>query len=79
MKILSKEKTIELSRNVNVTKSGVKISEGPETVTLDQVWLLYQVLSNQVKLTLQKPAKIWDQRNMDVKSEMSLNQVTKRR
>ena len=47
--------------------------------TLNQVWLLYQVLLNQVKLTLQKPAKIWDQRNLDVKSEMSLNQVTKRR
>ena len=30
MKILSKEKITELSRNVNVTKSGVKISEGPE-------------------------------------------------
>ena len=30
---------------------------------------------NQVKLTLQKPVKIWDQRNLDVKSEMLLNQV----
>ena len=46
-----------------------------EIVTLNQVWLLYQVLLNQVKLTLQKPSKIWDQRNLDVKSEMSLHQV----
>ena len=50
-----------------------------EIVTLNQVWLLYQVLLNQVKLTLQKPSKIWDQRNLDVKSKMSLNQVMKRR
>ena len=48
-------------------------------VTLNQVWVLYQVSSNQVKLTLEKHAKIWDQRNLDVKSKMSLNQVTKRR
>ena len=56
-----------------------KISRDLKIVTLNQVWMLYQVSLNQVKLTSQKPAKIWDQRNMDVKSEMSLNQVTKRR
>ena len=62
-----------------VTKSGKKIPRDLEKATLNQVWLLYQVLLNQVKLTRQKPTKIWDQRNLDVKSEMSLNQVTKRR
>ena len=41
--------------------------------------MLNQVLLNQVKLTLQKPEKIWDQRNIAAKSEMSLNQVTKMR
>ena len=56
-----------------------KLPRDLEIATLNQVWLLYQVSLNQVKLTLQKPAKIWDQRNLDVKSEMSLNQVTKRR
>ena len=56
-----------------------KLLEDLKIVTLNQVWLLYQVSLNQVKLTLQKPAKIWDQRNLDVKSEMSLNQVTIRR
>ena len=60
-------------------KQEIKVKRDLEIVTLNQVWLLYQVLLNQVKLTLQKPAKIWDQRNLDVKSEMSLNQVTKRR
>ena len=50
-----------------------------EIATLNQVWMLYQMLLNQVKLTLQKPAKIWDLRNLDVKSEMTLNQVTKMR
>ena len=34
-------------------------------MTLNQVWLLYQVSLNQVKLTLQKSVKIWDQRNLD--------------
>ena len=56
-----------------------KLQRDLKIVTLNQVWLLYQVSLNQVKLTLQKPAKIWDQRNLDVKSEMSLYQVTKRR
>ena len=63
----------------NVTKSGKKISKDWKIATLNQVWLLYQVSLNQVKLTLQKPAKIWDQRNLDVKSKMLLNQATKRR
>ena len=48
-------------------------------MTVNQVWPLYQVSLNQKKLTLQKPIKIWDQRNLDVKSEMSLNQATERR
>ena len=61
----------------NVTKSGKKISRDLKKVNLNQVWLLYQVSLNQVKLTLQKPAKIWDQRNLDVKSKISFNQVTK--
>ena len=64
---------------LNVIKSGKKMSRDLEIPTLNQVWLLYQVSLNQVKLALQKRAKIWDQRNLDVKSEMSLNQVTKRR
>ena len=29
-------------------------------VTLNQVWLLNQVSLNRVKLTLEKPIKIWD-------------------
>ena len=33
---------------------------------------------NQRKLTLQKPRKIWDQTNHVIKSEMTLNRVTKR-
>ena len=56
-----------------------KFSRDLKQVILNLIWLLYQVSLNQVKLALQKPAKIWDQRNLDVKSEMSLNQVTKRR
>ena len=56
-----------------------KLLEDLKIVTLNQVWLLYQVSLNQEKLVLQKPVRIWDQRNLDVKSEMSLNQVTKRR
>ena len=52
---------------------------GLKNSDLNQVWMLNQVLLNRVKLSLQKPVKIWDQRNLDVKSEMSLNQVTKRR
>ena len=64
---------------LNVIKSGKKLSRDLEIPTLIQVWLLYQVPLKQVKLTLQKPIKICDQRNLDVKSEMSLNQVTKRR
>ena len=63
----------------NVTKSENKFPRDLEIVTLNQVRLLNQVPLNQVKLTLQKPVKIWDQRNLDVKSEMLLNQVTKRR
>ena len=46
--------------NNNVTKSGKKYPRDLKIVTLNQVWLLYQVLLNQIKLTLQKPAKIWD-------------------
>ena len=56
-----------------------KIPRDLEIATLNQVWLLYQVSLNQVKITLQKPTKIWDQRKLDVKSEMLLNQVTIRR
>ena len=63
----------------NVTKSGKKFPRDLELVTLNQVWLLYQVSLNQVKSTLQKSTKIWDQRILDVKSEMSLDQMTKRR
>ena len=44
----------------NVTKSRKKFSSDLETATLNQVWLLYQVSLNQMKLTLQKPTKIWD-------------------
>ena len=55
-----------------------KLQRDLKIVTLNQVWLLYQLSLNQVKLALQKPAKIWDQQNLDVKLEMSLNQVTKR-
>ena len=65
-----------MSMSLNQEK---KSSTDLENATLNQVWLLHQVLLNQVKLTLQKPAKIWDQRNLDVKSEILLNQVTKRR
>ena len=65
-----------MSMSLNQEK---KFSRDLKIVTLNQVWLLYQVSLNQVKLTLQKPAKIYDQRNMDVKSKMLLNQVTKRR
>ena len=63
----------------NVIKPEKNFPRDLELVTLNQVWLLYQVSLNQVKLTLQNAAKIWDQRTLDVKSEMSLNQVTKRR
>ena len=63
----------------NVTKSEKKIPRDLEIATLNQVWLLYQVSLNQVKIILQKPTKIWDQRKLDVKSEMSLNWVTIRR
>ena len=31
------------------------------------------------KISIKKPVKIWDQRNLDVISKVSLNQVTKRR
>ena len=72
MKILSKENYI-IKQNVTVTKSGKKNPRDLKIATLNQVWLLNQVLLNQVKFTLQKPVKIWDQRNLDVKSEMSLN------
>ena len=78
MKILSKKNYI-IKQNVNVTKSGKKNPRDLKIATLNQVWLLYQVSLNQVKLALQKPANIWDWRNLDVKSEMLLNQVTKRR
>ena len=64
---------------INIIKSGKKCLKDLEIATLDQVWLLYQVSLYEVNLTLQKPAKIWDQRTLDVKSEMSLYQVTKRR
>ena len=76
---LKLKKNYHISWNVKVTKSGNKISRDLKIVTLNQVWPLYQVSLNQVKLALQKPAKIWDQTNLDVKSEMSLKQVTKRR
>ena len=67
-----------MKQNINVTKSGKNILKDLKIVTLNQVWLLYQVLLNRVKSTLQKHTKIWDHRNLDVKSEMSLNQMTKR-
>ena len=57
---------------------GKKIPRDLKIMTLNQVCLLYQVSLNQVKLTLQMPAKIWDRRNFDIKSKMLLNQVTKR-
>ena len=46
------------TKNINVNKSGKKFSRDLKIETLYQVWLLYQVSLNQVKLTLQKPAKI---------------------
>ena len=49
-----------------------KFQRDLKIVTLNQVWLLYQVLLNQVTLTLQKPEKIWDLRNLDVKSEKAV-------
>ena len=45
---------------LNVIKSGKKLSRDLEIPTLNQVLLLYQVSLDQGKLTLQKPAKIWD-------------------
>ena len=47
-------------KEVDVTKSGYGHPWNFKIATLNQVWMLNQVLLNQVELTLQKPVKIWD-------------------
>ena len=60
---------VKIKMSLNQEK---KFQRDLKIVTLNQVWLLYQVLLNQVTLTLQKPEKIWDLRNLDVKSEKAV-------
>ena len=60
MKNLSKKKLHNLIQILMSLNQEKKLLRDLKLMTLNQIWLLYQVTLYQVKFTLKKPAKIWD-------------------